>query len=303
MYSFDNYPQPAGYFKAADGISLPYFVYGEDAGKDTIFLLNGFTCNQFNIAKIIDGLTPHFRIVTFDYRGQGLAYREKYQQITVDAVLSDIDALHDHIGRIPIHLMGYSMGCQLAVEWNHRGNHHVRSVVLLMGIYGNIFDTFLNLRIFAPILKLTKELFPALKSLYRLAWRTAHRLPYPVRVGLGRGTLLNPDLVKEEELRPFLDQLADLDFEYLLHMADAIHEHSNEGQFHSIAAPCLVISGESDLFALPIHSERVHQAVQHSWYFSVPRGTHNAVLENAADIVGWILEFYTAKEMLKVKAG
>ncbi|MFO1528016.1 MAG: alpha/beta hydrolase [Turneriella sp.] len=297
MYSFDKYPKPAGYFTATDGVSLPYFVYGRDDAKETIFLLNGFTCNQFNIAKVIDGLADQFKIISFDYRGQGLAYREKYEKITVDAVLADIDALHRHLGNIPIHLMGYSMGCQLAVEWNHRGNHHVKSLVLLLGIYGNIFDSFLNLGIFAPLLKITVQLFPALKNLYRLAWRSAHRLPYPVRVTLGRGALLNPDLVREEELRPFLDQLADLDFEYILHMAHAIHEHSNDGQFHSIAAPCLVISGESDLFALPIHSERVHQAVASSWYFSIPRGTHNAVLENAGDIVGWIKEFFAAKQL------
>ncbi len=298
MYSFDNYPKPAGFFTAADGVSLPYFAYGDEQAKETILFLNGFTCNQFNIAKIMRGLAPHFRIYTFDYRGQGLAYRETYGEVSVNAVLSDIDALHEHLGRIPIHLFGYSMGCQLAVEWNHRANHHVKSVVLLLGIYGNIFDTFLNLRIFAPLLKIAKDLFPTLKGLYRLAWRSAHRLPYPVRVGLGRGALLNPELVSEEELRPFLDQLADLDFEYVLHMAHAIHEHSNDGQFHSIAAPCLVISGESDLFALPIHSERVHQAVGSSWYFSIPRGTHNAVLEIADDIVGWVMEFFAAKQLL-----
>jgi pimeloyl-ACP methyl ester carboxylesterase len=298
MYSFDNYPKPAGYFQAGDGLKLPWFEYGDTKAEHTILFLNGFTCNQFNLAGVIEQLAPHFRIVSFDYRGQGLAYRESYPKVSVDAALSDIDAFHAHLGRIPVLLFGYSMGCQLAVEWNFRHNGHVQAMVLLLGIYGNIFNSFMNLGIFAPLLKITYDLFPVLKNFYSVAWRTAHRLPYELRVALGRGALLNPELVSEKELRPFLDQLAELDFAYLLHMAHAIHNHSNEGQYGAVEAPCLIISGASDLFALPIHSERVHQAVGNSWYFSIPKGTHNAILENSGDIASWILEFLTEKKFL-----
>jgi len=295
MYNYDNYPRPAGYFTTVDGAQLPWFEYGKTNAKETIFFLNGLTCNQFNIAKVIRGLESKFRIVTFDYRGQGLAWRERYPVVTVDAVIADIDAFHAHLGKIPVHLFGYSMGCQLAVEWNFRNNKHIESVVLLMGIYGNIFSTFMNLGIFAPIVNVTVDFFPFLKPFYKIAWRSAHSMPYALRVALGRGAMLNPDLVAEHELRPFLDQLRELDFEYLLRMSHAIHHHTNEGQYHKIEKPCLIISGENDLFASPIHSERVHQAVSASWYFAIPRGTHNAVLENATDIVAFIEDFFSEK--------
>lgn len=299
MYNYDAYPKPTGYFQTKDGVELPYFIYGNENAAQTILFLNGFTCNQFNIAKVIGYLSADFRVATFDYRGQGLAYEETYPKVTVEAALADIDAFHAHLGKTPVLLFGYSMGCQLAVEWNFQNNQHVRGMVLLLGIYGNIFNTFLNLGIFAPLVRITHELFPFFKRFYRLAWRTAHSLPYPIRVALGRGALLNPDLTTEAELRPFLDQLADLDFEYIIRMSHAIHHHTNDGQYHKIESPLLVISGESDLFALPAHSERVHQAVQGSWYFAIPRGTHNAILENAADIHSWIREFLTTKNLLQ----
>lgn len=297
MYSFDAYPRPADYFTAIDGVKLPYFVYGPKDAKQTIFFLNGFTCNQFNIAKVVDDLKKEYRIYTFDYRGQGLAYREKYRKVTVDAVVDDIEAFYNHLGRPPIILFGYSMGCQLAIEWNFRHAANVQAYVLLMGIYGNIFNTFMNLGIFAPILKVSHDLIPVLKPFYKLLWRSAHRLPYALRVALGRGALLNPELATEAELRPFLDQLAELDFEYILRMSHAIHHHSNEGQYHKLEAPALVISGENDLFALPIHSERVHQAVQGSWYITISKGTHNAILENSGDIVAAVREFLAAKNL------
>ncbi|MBX3723853.1 MAG: alpha/beta hydrolase [Turneriella sp.] len=298
MYDYNRYPAPTGYFKTGDGVMLPYFSYGKADAEHTILFLNGFTCNQFNIAKVIGHLAGDFHIVTFDYRGQGLAYREAYPKVSVEAALADIDAFHAHLGRPEVLLFGYSMGCQLAVEWNYQNSQYVKGMVLLLGIYGNIFNTFLNLGIFAPLVKITHELFPFFQRFYRLAWRSAHSLPYPLRVTLGRGALLNPELVGEHELRPFLDQLADLDFEYIIRMSHAIHHHSNEGQYHKIDVPLLVISGENDLFALPIHSERVHQAVQGSWYFAIPRGTHNAILENAGDIHTWVREFLTAKNFL-----
>ncbi len=297
MYSFDRYPVPKGYFKAKDGVNLPFFEYGRSDARQTIFFLNGFTCNQFNIAKVVAALGAEYRIVTFDYRGQGLAYRERYNTVSVDAVLDDIDALHAHIGSPRVLLVGYSMGCQLAVEWNYRDNSRVTGMVLLLGIYGRIFDTFMNLNIFAPMLNFTHRAFPLLKSFLQTTWRTAHSLPYALRVALGRGALLNPERVSETELRPFLDQLAELDFEYILHMSHAIHHHTNEGQFERIIAPCLIVSGESDLFALPSHSERVHQAVPASWYFSIPSGTHNAILEHADDISGWVFEFLREKKI------
>lgn len=298
VYSFDKYPTPAGHFTAPDGVRLPYFVYGNASAERTIFFLNGFTCNQFNLAKVIKGLENKFRIVTFDYRGQGLAYREKYARVTVDAAVNDIEALYEHIGRPEILLFGYSLGCQLAVEWNHKYDVNVSAYVLLLGIYGNIFNSFLNLKIFAPLLKITHDLLPVLQPFYKLAWRSAHRLPYQLRVALGRGALINPELTSEDELRPFLDQLAELDFEHLLRMSHAIHHHSNEGQYHKIEAPALIISGANDLFALPVHSERVHQALQGSWYFSIPGGTHNAILENSGDILSYITEFLGEKKLL-----
>lgn len=298
MYDYSRYPAPSGYFTAADGVKLPFFIYGKTDAEHTILFLNGFTCNQFNIAKVIEHLSGDFRIATFDYRGQGLAYRDKYPKVSVEAALDDIDAFHAHLGRPKVLLFGYSMGCQLAVDWNFQRSEYVLGMVLLLGIYGNIFNTFLNLGIFAPLVQVTHELFPFFRRSYRLLWRAAHSLPYPVRVALGRGALLNPDLVSEHELRPFLDQLAELDFEYIIRMSHAIHNHSNEGQYHKIESPLLVISGESDLFALPIHSERVHQAVQGSWYFAIPSGTHNAILENAGDIHNWVREFLTEKKFI-----
>lgn len=302
VYSFDKYPTPAGYFTAPDGVQLPYFLYGNPKAGQTIFFLNGFTCNQFNLAKVILGLQDRFRIITFDYRGQGLAYREKYAPVTVDAVVQDIEALYEHIGRPEILLFGYSMGCQLAVEWNFRYDVKVAGYVFLLGIYGNIFNTFMNLGIFAPLLKITHDLLPVLRPFYKLAWRSAHRLPYQLRVALGRGALINPELTSEDELRPFLDQLAELDFEHLLRMSHAIHHHSNEGQYHKVDAPALIISGANDLFALPVHSERVHQALEGSWYFSIPAGTHNAILENAGDILDYVWEFLKAKNLLPPQA-
>ena len=297
MYSFERYPEPKGHFETKDGAKLPWFEYGNPAAERTILFLNGFTCNQHNIAKVVAALAADYRIVTFDYRGQGLAFRERHEVVSIDAVLDDIDALHAHIGKIPVLLFGYSMGCQLAVEWNYRDNSRVTGLVLLLGIYGNIFDSFLNMKIFAPMLNATYHAFPFLKPILKRTWRTAHRLPFALRVALGKGTLLNPERVNEAELRPFLDQLADLDFEYILHMSHAIHHHTNDGQFDRIKAPCLIISGEADLFALPQHSERVHQAVASSWYFSIPAGTHNAILEHSDEIIVWVSEFLREKNL------
>jgi len=295
MYDYATYPKPAGYFTAADGLKLPWFEYGRRDAARTILFLNGFTCNQFNLARVIRGLEDEYRIVSFDYRGQGLAYRERYAKVSVSAAISDIDAFHKHLGNPPVLLFAYSMGCQFAIEWNYQNAKYVDGLVLLLGIYGNIFDTFLNLNIFAPLLRITHDIFPVVKPFYKTLWRSAHRLPYRLRVALGTGALLNPSLVGEAELRPFLDQLAELDFEYIIYMSYAIHHHSNHGQFHRVAAPALIISGESDLFALPVHSERVHHQVKDSWYFAIPKGTHNAILENADEIVTLTREFLGAK--------
>lgn len=285
MYSFDNYPIPVGIFKADDGVEIPWFEYGNKFASETIFLLNGFTCNQFNIAKLVAGLATKYRVVTFDYRGQGLAYQLRHKEVSIDAVLRDIDALYRHIGKIPVILMGYSMGCQLAVEWNFRDNHNFKAIVLLFGIYGRIFDSFLNLPIFTPLFHAAHRVFPRLKGAYGALWKFLHTLPYNLRVTFGRGVLINPKLVTEEELRPFLDQLAYLDLEHLINMAYAIHHHSNEKEFHKILAPCLIISGEKDLFAIPAHSERVHANVKDSSYAMIAGGTHNAVLENSQEII------------------
>ena len=62
-------PQPT-FATLANGVKLHYRIQG-DPSKPWLVLLNGLLSDTTMWAGVLPGLTPHFRILTFDSRGQG----------------------------------------------------------------------------------------------------------------------------------------------------------------------------------------------------------------------------------------
>jgi pimeloyl-ACP methyl ester carboxylesterase len=99
----------------ANGVDLYYEVHGD--GQHTVVLNNGIIANTRSWVNQLPALTPHFRVLLYDMRGQGQSQKwvEGDPDYTWEAHADDLAALLDVLGIGAAHIAGISYGGELAL--------------------------------------------------------------------------------------------------------------------------------------------------------------------------------------------
>jgi len=104
----------------SDGLALAYDAFGPQDATTAIVLVHGFSANSHENWKRMgwyDAVAAKgLRGLAFDQRGHGATAKphapEKYAR---EAMARDVFALMDHMGLARAHLLGFSMGAQVAL--------------------------------------------------------------------------------------------------------------------------------------------------------------------------------------------
>jgi len=107
----DQLHNKAGDFAEVNGINLHYIDHKSDG--PVLLLLHGLTANAHAFDALIDGLSPTYRVISPDLRGNGLSDKPAFCY-TVEDHVQDIMGLIRHLGEEKVHLAGHSFGGYLA---------------------------------------------------------------------------------------------------------------------------------------------------------------------------------------------
>lgn len=97
----------------ANGVELYYELHG--SGSETLVLNNGIIASTATWAYQLPALTPHFRVLLYDMRGQGRSQKWKPGDPAYmwDTHADDLAALLDALGISSAHIGGISYGGEL----------------------------------------------------------------------------------------------------------------------------------------------------------------------------------------------
>lgn len=115
------------------GATIAYEDSGAPAGRPdapTIVFGHGLLFSGWMFREQVAGLSPAYRCVTVDWRGQG-ASPAAAGGCDMDTLAEDGSALIRHLGAGPVHWVGLSMGGFLGMRIAARHPEQVRSLVLL----------------------------------------------------------------------------------------------------------------------------------------------------------------------------
>lgn len=114
--------------RASDGGLLGYRDFG--AGDDVVVLVHGWMVS----GRVWDFLLPHVergrRLIVPDLRGAG-ASREAPPDLTLERLGRDVAEIVEHAGPRRVHVVGHSMGGQVALVAAARIGARLRSLALL----------------------------------------------------------------------------------------------------------------------------------------------------------------------------
>ena len=130
-----NLKQTIRYCKAADGVRLAYATVGE--GPPLVRTAHWMGHLEYDwelpiFRHFLLGLAKNFTVVRYDARGNGLSDWD-VGEISLDAWVSDLDAVVNAAGLDKFPLLGLSQGCAVAVAFAARYPGRVSHLVLYGG--------------------------------------------------------------------------------------------------------------------------------------------------------------------------
>ena len=110
-----------------EGCSLSYEVRGDGP---PLLMIQGVGVHGSGWRPQVDGLSAHYRCLSFDNRGIGLS-QPPSQKLTVEQMAGDALALMDAEGWESAHVMGHSLGGLIAIYLGLHAKKRVKSLSLL----------------------------------------------------------------------------------------------------------------------------------------------------------------------------
>lgn len=247
-------------------------------------------CDGYIYKYLWDDLAIHGRVAHWNYRGHGRsASPVDVNRIRVVDHAEDLDAVRRHLGDPPVILVGHSFGTQVVLEAYRLRPERVRALILISGSFGRVTYTFKNSDVLATVLPNLIDFAERHPKLARALWS---HMPVSLGISLARMTGdIDLRSVRAEDMRPYFEHAAHVDFEMFLHMLREAGEHSAEDMLPQIDVPTLVLTGDKDSFTPAAVSESMARAIPTADLHVVPSGTHILPLEQRAEVAKQIAAF------------
>ncbi len=285
--------------RAADGTRLYFHTSGREGGFAglTAILCDGLACDGFIWKYLWGELGERLNVAHFHYRGHGRSgLPADSEQIGVNALGDDLDAVRRELGDPPVVLVGHSVGTQVVLEAYRRRPEGIAALVLLCGSFGRVTYTFKGSEVLASVLPQLIEFATQHPRVARAIWSS---VPPRVAIAVARLTGdINLGAVRMEDVEPYFQHVSIVDFELFLRMLRAAGEHSAEDILPLVRVPVLVVAGAKDSFTPAAVSEAMAEAIPGAELQVIPSGTHLAPLEHHAELAASIGEFLTRHGLL-----
>lgn len=109
------------------------FSYSVTGSGDPLVLLTGFGSDMSFWDDVILDISSKFTVITVDNRGSGVT--EYNGSFTIDDMADDVLALLEKLSFHKVHLLGWSMGSQIAQSFAIRHPNKVLTLALVSSYY------------------------------------------------------------------------------------------------------------------------------------------------------------------------
>jgi pimeloyl-ACP methyl ester carboxylesterase len=282
------------YVASFDGTQLYTSAIGNGPA---IVLCDGLGCAGFIWKYLKDTLRPHFRLISFNYRGHGFSARPADPKaLDIPALRGDLTAVLNAYGLHDAILFGHSMGVQLILDFALHAPGRCRALVAICGSYGRPLDTLHGHGRLAKMFPLLRHVMLTYPQGGQRLWQRTLRSR--VAYAFASRFEVNGKIVHSADFRPYFEHLCAMDAGVFVRLLARVQEHSTESRLPDVAVPTLIIGGERDSFTPAWLSRRMHQRIPNSELMIVPGGTHIAPIE-IPELVGLRIERFLERRALK----
>lgn len=236
-----------------NGINLYYELTGD--GPETVVLNNGVFMNTAAWAFTTPVLARHYRVLTWDLRGQLQSDKPPADGYTIDQHVADLRGLLDALAIDRAHIVGISLGCAVTLTF---GLDHPERVLSLVGA--------------APLPRVDPY-----TAIWVDSWAYAARSGDPVHFATTvlpwayapATVLANPNIRRQAE-----DRYRGVDLPAAVRLLEGFQSFDIEARLPGLSRPTGLIAAEHDLIMPPRFAYASAAAIPGSQLHLIPRAGH-----------------------------
>lgn len=272
---------------APDGTRIAYSVAGRGPA---LLLTNGLTTTTFVWKYLKPRWLEHHTVITWDLPGHGRSERaHSASSASIEGLPAIMGRVMDDVGVERAVQVGFSTGCQIALELARQQPTRVAAFIALLGSYRHALST-TRLPMPGQLLHL------GLRSAAARSFATlVQQLVLLGRLPLGLAPLRLVGMIGEIDESDMFQLIADLrrvDPSTCARLACSAEAHSAEDVLPALRVPVLIVAGERDVFAPPRYvGEPMHRATPHSELVRMKGATHTALLDHHEAIAAAVAPF------------
>jgi pimeloyl-ACP methyl ester carboxylesterase len=115
-----------------DGLKIHSTTTG--AGKTTVILVHGYTCDETTWSEQVPALAKQYRVITLDLPGHGKSDAPAVEKFSMDLFARAIEAVRAEAGADRVVLVGHSMGTPVILRYASLYPEHTAAMVAVDGV-------------------------------------------------------------------------------------------------------------------------------------------------------------------------
>lgn len=252
-------------------INMYYEVHGE--GEPIVLIHGIFDSTAWSLQVPV--LSAKYRVITFDNRGAGRTDTTK-PPYSAGQMAEDVKGLMDVLGVRNAHILGYSMGGQIAQELAVMHSGYVRSLILA-GSYARMTPIGLS-RTRLLLQMLMEGVSPEFVIRNFFLWFYSDRF-------------FEDEGQVNTAVKNFLNPLYPQPPEGLEGQGLSSIEYDGRERVNGISAPTLIITGREDLLTPVKCAEELNSKIPNSELIILENAAHSLIFEESERFNQLVLEF------------
>lgn len=259
-------------FIPINGCDYYYEIHDNPLAKETIVFSHGLLWSGKMFWKQVNFFKCHYRIITYDHRGQGKSSVTN-SGYDMDQLYLDTVALIEKLSLCKVHFAGLSMGGFVGLRLAARRPDLLHSLILMETSAEKEPDTF-KYSILVNVVKIF-----GVKIVTR-----------PVmNIMFGRKFL--QDKNRAEEKFFWINELHSNSKKVIRAVNGIITRKGVEQELKNILCPVLIMVGTQDKAAVPARAEFIHKHIPHSQLRYIEGAGHSSSIEEPEEVNQCIGEF------------
>ena len=254
-----------------DVVDCEYTVEGSGP---PLFLIHGIGAARDTWRFMMDALTEHFTVVSYDLRGHGVSPMPD-GEFGLDELVADLERVRERTGIERAHFAGHSLGGMIGPAYALAYPERVMSLGILSTAAFRTEDD--SAKVKAVVTAMEERGIPNVLETLVDRWYTDAFID------------ANPDIVRRR-----LDQVISTDPDVFLNVFRIYATVEMSPWLHEVQAPSLVLTGENDGGCNPRLNRLIDEALPNSELVILPDYKHSILLEAGEIVAEHLLRFIQA---------